>query len=103
MYIFQFLKNSNRNNLKTFKIYFIVLSYYIIYNVHIKDGTGRPRAGPENPGPRSLRAETGLMIFYLRFLCALCAGRWVVTREMCCVLTIEQMYEGRYESFELYI
>ena len=24
---------------------------------------GCPRAGPENPGPRALRAETGLMIF----------------------------------------
>ena len=47
----------------------------------------RGRAGPENPGPRALRAETGLMIFYLRFLCALCAGRWVVTRELCIVVT----------------
>ena len=39
------------------------------------------------PGPRALRAETGLMIFYLRFLSALCAGRWVVTRELCIVVT----------------
>ena len=28
------------------------------------------RAGPENPGPRTLRAETNLNIFYLRVLCA---------------------------------
>ena len=35
-------------------------------------GPGRAGLGPENPGPRALRAETGLMIFYLRFLCALC-------------------------------
>ena len=46
--------------------------------------TGRAGLGPENPGPR---AETGLMIFYLRFLCALCAGRWVITRELCIVVT----------------
>ena len=45
------------------------------------------RAGPENPGPRALRDETGLMIFYLRFLCSLCAGRLVVTRELCIVVT----------------
>ena len=52
------------------------------------------RAGPENPGPRALRAETGLMIFHLRVLCPLCAGRWVVTRELLHVnvLCIEQMY-----------
>ena len=33
---------------------------------------GRPagRAGPENPGPRAFRAETGLKLFYLRVLCA---------------------------------
>ena len=48
---------------------------------------GPERAGPENPGPRALRAETGLMIFYLRFLCASCAGRWVVTRKLCIVVT----------------
>ena len=33
------------------------------------NGPGRPRAGPENPGPRALRAlraETGLMIFYFK-------------------------------------
>ena len=48
---------------------------------------GPGRAGPENPGPRTLRAETGLMIFYLRFLCALCAGRWVVTKELYIVVT----------------
>ena len=29
---------------------------------------GPKRAGPVNPGPRALRAETGLIIFYLRFL-----------------------------------
>ena len=57
---------------------------------------GPSRAGPENPGPRALRAETGLMNFHLRVLCALCAGRWVVTRELCIVVTckllcIEQM------------
>ena len=48
------------------------------------------RAWPENPGPRALRAETGLMIFYLRFLCgvcALCTGQWVVTSELCIVVT----------------
>ena len=45
------------------------------------------RAGPEDPGPRALRAETGLMMFYLRFLCALCAGRWVITRDLCIVVT----------------
>ena len=45
------------------------------------------RAGPENPGPRALRTETGLKIFYLRFLCSLCAGRLVVTRELCIVVT----------------
>ena len=50
-------------------------------------GPGRAGLGPENPGPRALRAETGLMIFYLRFLCALCAGRWVITRELCIVVT----------------
>ena len=34
-----------------------------ILNNVIRDGNGpgRPRAGPENPGPRTLRAETGLM------------------------------------------
>ena len=48
--------------------------------VYIRDGKTRP-------SPRALRAETGLMIFYLRFLCALCAGRWVVTRELCIVVT----------------
>ena len=48
---------------------------------------GPGRAGPEDPGPRALRAETDLMIFYLRFLCALCAGRWVVTRELYIVVT----------------
>ena len=45
------------------------------------------RTGPENPGPRALRAETGLMIFYLRFICSLCAGRLVVTRELRIVVT----------------
>ena len=35
------------------------------------NGPGRPRAGPENPGPRALRAETGLMIFYLRAFCSM--------------------------------
>ena len=52
-------------------------------------GPGPPRAGPvlkiQARGP--YRAKTGLMIFYLRFLCALCAGRWVVTRELCIVVT----------------
>ena len=62
---------------------------YEIEYVGIRDGNGpgRPRAGPENPGPRALRAETGLMIFYLRVLCALCANRWVVTRELYIVVT----------------
>ena len=34
-------------------------------NVKIRDdnGPGRPRAGPENPGPRALWAETGLKLF----------------------------------------
>ena len=43
-----------------------------IYNSHYRDvnGPGGPRAGPENPGPRALRAETGLKWFYLRVLCA---------------------------------
>ena len=59
----------------------------LLLTVRSRDGKTRPgplaetgRAGPENPGPRALRAETGLIIFYLRFLCALCAGRLVVTR-----------------------
>ena len=34
------------------------------------NGPGRPRAGPENPGPRASRAQTGLKIFYLKVLCA---------------------------------
>ena len=41
------------------------------------NGQGGPRAsagragpGPENPGPRALRAQTGLKFFYLRVLCA---------------------------------
>ena len=42
------------------------------------------RDGKTRPGPR---AETGLMIFYLRFLCSLCAGRSVVTKELCIVVT----------------
>ena len=73
------------------EIYFIY--FYVYFNVTdlvlIRDGNGpgNPRAGPENPGPRALRAETGLIIFYLRFLCALCAGCWVVTRELCIVVT----------------
>ena len=45
----------------------------VIYNINIRDGNGpgRPQAGPENPGPRALRAETGLKFFYLRVLCAM--------------------------------
>ena len=60
-----------------------------IYLLVARDGNGpgRPRAGPENPGPRALRVETGLLIFYLRLLRTLCAGRWVVTRELCIVVT----------------
>ena len=34
--------------------------YIIIRDGH---GPGRPRAGPANPGPRAVRAETGLKIF----------------------------------------
>ena len=34
------------------------------------NGPGRPRAGPENPGPRASQAETGLKFFYLKVLCA---------------------------------
>ena len=42
--------------------------YKLLYTVYIRDGNGpgRPRAGPENPGPRALRAEMGLMIFHLK-------------------------------------
>ena len=49
------------------------------------------RDGPENPGPRAFRVEMGLMIFYLRFLCSLCAGRLVVTRDLCIVLTCKRV------------
>ena len=60
----------------------------VLNNICILEmATGRPRAGPENPGLRALRAETGLMIFHLRVLCALCANRWVVTGELCIVIT----------------
>ena len=72
-------------------------THYCLPLIGIRDGKARPgqlaetgRAWPENPGPRALRAETGLMIFYLRFLCdvcALCAGRWVITSELCIVVT----------------
>ena len=60
-----------------------------VKHIFIRDGNepGRPRARPENPGLRALRAETGLMIFHLRVLCALFAGRWVVTIELCIVVT----------------
>ena len=64
------------------KIYIFVLEM-----ANLGPARGPKRAGPENPGPRALRAETGLMIFYLRFLCSLCAGLLVVTRELCIVLT----------------
>ena len=57
--------------------YTIHIRYFCISYVPTRDGNGpgRPRAGsgwagPENPGPRALRAETGLKIFYLRVLCA---------------------------------
>ena len=46
-------------------------------NIATRDGNGpgRPRAGPgragpENPGPRASRAQTGLKFFYLKVLCA---------------------------------
>ena len=58
-------------------------------------GPGRAWPGRGGPGLRiqarwpygPKRAEKGLMMFYLRFLCALCAGRWVVTRELCMFVT----------------
>ena len=46
-------------------VYDILLSS-TIYDIEMATG----RAGPENPSPRALRAETGLMIFYLRILWA---------------------------------
>ena len=73
---------------------------------------GPKRAGPENPGPRALRAETGRngpndFLFKI----PLCAGRWVVTMELCIVvlvtcnvLCIEQMYKQmRLKHFVLVI
>ena len=39
-----------------------------------------PARGPKRAGP-------GLMNFYLRFLGALCAGGWVITKELCIVVT----------------
>ena len=79
-------------------MYCICTSVYAYTGMHKKygltrDGRTRPgpragpgRAGPENPGPRALRAETGRngfndFLFKIPF-CALCAGRWVVTREL---------------------
>ena len=61
-------------------------------------GPGRPRAGPENPGPPALRAETGLMIFYLRFLCALCAGRWKCTWDCItvCACDLWTLYDSNF-------
>ena len=47
--------------------------YNIIYKLEMATGRasrGQSRAGPENPGPRASRAETGLKIFYLKVLCA---------------------------------
>ena len=41
---------------------------------------GPGRAGPENPGPRALRAETGLMIFL--FKSPLCIMRWPLGSNM---------------------
>ena len=39
------------------------------------------RAGPENPGPRAFTDRNGPNDFFiLKFLCSLCAGRWVVKR-----------------------
>ena len=70
-----------------------------IDNSGVEMGILGPARGPKRTGsglkiqaPRALRVETGLMLFYLRFLCALCAGRWVVTsklvtRELCIVVT----------------
>ena len=49
--------------------------------------TGRAGMGLKIQARAPLRTETGLMIFYLRFLCSLCAGRWVVTRELRIVVT----------------
>ena len=57
-------------------------SYMYLYE--LATHTVSCRDGQTRPGPR---AETGLIIFYLRFLCALCSGRWVVTRELCIVVT----------------
>ena len=59
----------------------------LIMKFWISIGLRDSKTRPEDPGPRALRAETGLMIFHLRFLCALCARRWVVTRELCIVVT----------------
>ena len=52
-------------------------------------GLGRPWAGPENPGPRALRAKTGLMNSNdFLFKGPLCIVRWqlgskLVTTELC--------------------
>ena len=50
-----------------------------ILNNVIRDGNGpgRPRAGPDNPGQRALRAETGLMNCNdFSFKSPLCIVRW---------------------------
>ena len=62
-------------------------------SVRLRDGKTRPGPRAETgrawkSRPAGLTGRTGLMLFfYLRFLCALCAGRWVVTRELCIVVT----------------
>ena len=48
-------------------------------------GPGRARAWKSRPA--GLTGRNGRNDFYLRFLCALCAGRCVVTRELCIVVT----------------
>ena len=71
-----------------------------MYTVHILEmvklgpARGPKRAGPENPGPRALRAETGLMIFLFKI--PVCIVRWPLRSNngimycynllMCCVL-----------------
>ena len=41
-----------------------------LYKVYSRLEMATGRAGPENPGPRASRAQTGLKFFYLKVLCA---------------------------------
>ena len=72
---FNFVRNS-KNGIGTAQL--LTSSNILVYILEMAN------LGPAR-GPK--RADTGLMIFYLRFLCSLCAGRLVVTRELCVVVT----------------